>query len=237
MDTLGITRWHSQEDLCLWIWPTHATSVTPFSHSICSCLHWNQKNCHSASIRSCYHNKNLHILWKIPYLPRLWHNDEATKVIRDCSAAKPVFFNCLAHYKFSQCSSKHQCHKYSRKYLVYPEVWHKLPKLQCWPQQHVQLCLWCQQYSNYHHDYHTTSATTSLYIAGDNVHLLKTAITSVYANDTGIEANIFLVEGYQRSFIAKSLARILQVQPHHTEHICLALFGSPTTSVVLVPRY
>ena len=37
-----------------------------------------------------------------------------------------------------------------------------------------------------------TSATTSLHIAGDNVCLLKTAVANVYANDTGIEANILL---------------------------------------------
>ena len=76
-----------------------------------------------------------------------------------------------------------------------------------------------------------TSATTSLHIAGDNVCLLKTAVANVYANDTGIEANILLDESSQRSFLTEGLARSLRVQPHHTEDISLASFGSPTTLV------
>ena len=76
-----------------------------------------------------------------------------------------------------------------------------------------------------------TSATTSLHIAGDNVCLLKTAIANVYANDTGIEANILLDEGSQRSFLTEGLAKSLHVQPHHTEDIYLASFGSPTTLI------
>ena len=76
-----------------------------------------------------------------------------------------------------------------------------------------------------------TSATSSLHIAGDNICLLKTVVAHVYANGTGIEANILLDEGSQRSFLTEGLARSLRVQPHHTEDICLASFGSPTTLV------
>ena len=76
-----------------------------------------------------------------------------------------------------------------------------------------------------------TSATTSLHIAGDNVCLLKTAVANVHANGTGIEANILLDEGSQRSFLTEGLARSLRLQPHHTEDISLASFGSPTTQV------
>ena len=77
----------------------------------------------------------------------------------------------------------------------------------------------------------TTSAATSLHVAGDDVCLLKTAVANVYANDTGIEATILLDEGSQRSFLTEGLARNLRVQAHHTEDICLALFGSPTALV------
>ena len=73
-----------------------------------------------------------------------------------------------------------------------------------------------------------TSASSSLHVAGDNVCLLKTAVANVYANNTGIEANILLDEGSQRSFLTECLARSLQLQPDHTEDICLASFGSST---------
>lgn len=76
----------------------------------------------------------------------------------------------------------------------------------------------------------TTRATSSLHIAGDNVCLLKIAVANVYTNDTGIEANIFLDEGSQRSFLTEGLASLC-VQPHHTKDTCLATFGSPTTLV------
>ena len=77
----------------------------------------------------------------------------------------------------------------------------------------------------------TTSAATSLHVAGNNVCLLKTAVANVYANDTGIEATILLDEGSQRSFLTEGLARNLRVQAHHTEDICLASFGSLTALV------
>ena len=76
-----------------------------------------------------------------------------------------------------------------------------------------------------------SNSTTSLHVAGDNVCLLKTAVANVYANDTGIEATILLDEGSQRSFLTEGLATNLKVQTDHTEDICLASFGSPTTLV------
>ena len=104
--------------------------------------------------------------------------------------------------------------------LVSPEEWHKHPKPQCCPEQHGYV-------SGANNTPTTamttivTSATTSLYTAGDKVHLLKTAITNVYANDTGIEANILLGEGYQRSFLAKGLTRISWVAtpPSHWAYL------------------
>ena len=75
------------------------------------------------------------------------------------------------------------------------------------------------------------NATTSLHAAGDHVCLLKTAVANVYANDTGIEATILFDESSQWSFLTKGLAKSLRVQTHHTEEICLASFGSPTTLV------
>ena len=53
----------------------------------------------------------------------------------------------------------------------------------------------------------------------------------MYTNHTGIEPNILLDEGSQRSFLTEGLARSLGVQPHCTEDISLALFGSLTTLV------
>jgi len=55
---------------------------------------------------------------------------------------------------------------------------------------------------------------------------LKTAVANVYANKIGIEANILLDEGSQRSFLTKGLASSLQLHPDHTEDIGLASFGS-----------
>ena len=143
-------------------------------------------------------------------------------------------FNCLAHHKVSQCNSKYRCRKCSRKH-------------------HTSLCTHKsdttpQGNNSANHNRNSTlgsnntmttttmttiasNATTSLHVAGDNVCLLKTAVANVYANDTGIEATILLDEGSQRSFLTEGLATNLKVQTDHTEDICLASFGSPTTLV------
>ena len=78
-----------------------------------------------------------------------------------------------------------------------------------------------------------TNTSSSLHVAGDNVCLLKTAVANVYANNTGIEANVLLDEGSQSSFLAEGLARSLRLQPDYTEDISLASFGS---SAALVRR-
>ena len=141
-------------------------------------------------------------------------------------------FNCLARHKMSQCTSRNRCRKCSRKH-------------------HTSLCNQqggnnsSSNASDHQNSSNTpdtvttltttagmtiiaTSASSSLHVAGDNVCLLKTAVANVYANNTGIEANILLDEGSQRSFLTECLARSLQLQPDHTEDICLASFGSST---------
>ena len=113
-------------------------------------------------------------------------------------------FNYLARHKVSQCTSRHRCLKCSRKH-------------------HTSLCNQqggsnnSSNASDHQNSSNTpdtvatptttagmttipTSASSSLHVAGDNVCLLKTAVANVYANNTGIEANILLDEGPKDRF-------------------------------------
>ena len=71
--------------------------------------------------------------------------------------------------------------------------------------------------------------TTSLHLASNQTCLLKTAVASISAGGTYVEANILFDEGSQRSFLAKGLADCLQVQPHDTVELSLSTFGNGTS--------
>ena len=60
---------------------------------------------------------------------------------------------------------------------------------------------------------------------------LKTAVATVSAEGTYVEANILFDEGSQRSFITKSLADCLTLQPHGTEELSISTFGTQTSHV------
>ena len=72
--------------------------------------------------------------------------------------------------------------------------------------------------------------TSTLHLAG-NTCLLKTAIATVSSATIQVEANILFDKGSQRSFLSRSLASSLHVQPYKREDICLSAFGSQTPSI------
>ena len=75
-------------------------------------------------------------------------------------------------------------------------------------------------------------ATTSLHLASNQTCQFKTAIATISAGDTYVEANILFDEGSQCSFLAKGLADCLQVQPHDTVELSLSTFGNDTSHTV-----
>ena len=143
------------------------------------------------------------------------------KARKDLVAQKNLCFNCLGRHKVKVCSSKHKCRKCHRKH-------------------HTSLCTESstenQDAAEEPVNTSTTlntivSTTTSLHLASNNVCLLKTAITTVSANGTYVEANILFDEGSQRSFISKGLADCLQVLPHGSENLSISTFGTETSHV------
>ena len=75
------------------------------------------------------------------------------------------------------------------------------------------------------------ATATSLHLAGNNICLLKTAVATISASGTCVEANILFDEGSQRSFITKSLADCLQLQTHATEELSISTFGAQTSQI------
>ena len=162
------------------------------------------------------------------------HSPKDCKVIADNQARKEfvkqrnLCFNCLGRHKVSACTSKHRCRKCHRKH-------------------HTSLCTdGSSETSTSRQDTtkdpisnsSTLSTTvsppttaTALHLAGSNICALKTAVATVSAEGTSVDASILFDEGSQRSFITKSLADCLMLQPHGTEELSISTFGTQTSHV------
>ena len=162
------------------------------------------------------------------------HSPKDCKVIADNQARKEfvkqrnLCFNCLGRHKVSTCTSKHRCRKCRRKH-------------------HTSLCTDSSSEPNTPRQDTTKepiissatlsttvsppTTTTALHLAGNNICILKTAVATVSAEGTYVEANILFDEGSQRSFITKSLADCLTLQPHGTEELSISTFGTRTSHV------
>ena len=77
----------------------------------------------------------------------------------------------------------------------------------------------------------STPQDLSLYLAGDSVCLLKTAVAMVSSSKVKVEASILFDEGSQRSFISQKLANNLQLHSRKKEDICLSSFGSQAPTI------
>ena len=152
------------------------------------------------------------------------HAAIACEVYKDVPARLEVIkqgwlcYNCLAHHRVSQCSSKYRCRKCSGKH-------------------HTSIC--CKEAnkvpdndrSNESKEPPTTSTATLTafvppHLTRSTACLLKTAIATVVNDDLQAEANILFDEGSQRTFITEKLANMLALLPHKSEHINLSSFGS-----------
>ena len=158
------------------------------------------------------------------------HSPTKCEVITDRQARKEfvvqknLCFNCLGRHKVNICKSKHRCRKCNRKH-------------------HTSLCTVDsgpeKQDKKESTADNTTLSTivsppataTSLHLAGNNICLLKTAVATISASDTCVEANILFDEGSQRSFITKSLADCLQLQACGTEELSISTFGAQSSHV------
>ena len=63
-------------------------------------------------------------------------------------------------------------------------------------------------------------------------HLLtKTAVATISASSTCMEANTLFDEGSQCSVVTKSLENCLQLQTHGTEELSISTFGAHTSQI------
>ena len=143
-------------------------------------------------------------------------------------------YNCLAHHKVSQCTSKFRCKRCKRKH-------------------HTSLCDGGALKSNESSetsksserekndqkvgDQQTSVVHTALTpashpgsLCNSTVCLLKTAIAPIIAGDVRKQANILFDEGAQRSFISAEMAAELNIIPTTTEGLALASFGTDSTA-------
>ena len=133
-------------------------------------------------------------------------------------------FNCLAHHKVSNCTSRFRCRKCQRRH-------------------HTSLCNGGKTTkpasSPVTSDTQTVqgdSTQASAYViptANQNatsICLLKTAIAPIQSDTMKCTANILFDEGAQRSFITEQLARALQIIPTITEKVALSSFGTTSHS-------
>ena len=134
-------------------------------------------------------------------------------------------FNCLAHHKVTQCTSKYHCRRYQRKH-------------------HTSLCSGEPPKNSSSNNKQTTpediqdSSQVSTNIVPASTHkpqalitcLLKTAIATVTAGNIKTSANILFDEGAQRSFITAQLAAELQISPTTSEQVALSSFGARSQS-------
>ena len=141
-------------------------------------------------------------------------------------------FNCLAHHKVSQCTSKFRCRKCQRKH-------------------HTSLCgddppdPPKNSSSNEAPKTKTTANTSARDPTPAGTHivpvsnhdsqtlttcLLKTAVAPVVAGNIKTTANILFDEGAQHSFITTELAEELHINPTTTEQVALSSFGAKARS-------
>ena len=132
-------------------------------------------------------------------------------------------YNCLAHHRVSQCTSKSRCRKCKRKH-------------------HTSLCSSDSPTKDTIPEKNTSdnpaTTTTGGFLTPASCSeapqnptcLLKTAVAPIVASNTRSQANILFDEGAQRSFISAEMANELQISPTSTADIAVASFGTTTTN-------
>ena len=143
-------------------------------------------------------------------------------------------FNCLAHHKVSQCTSKFRCRKCKRKHhtslcdggALKSSETGETPKSN--GRETNDQRVGDQPASTVHTTLTPVSHRGSL--RNSTVCLLKTAVAPIIAGDVRRQANILFDEGAQRSFISADMAAELNIIPTTTEGLTLASFGTDSTA-------
>ena len=158
------------------------------------------------------------------------HSSHACEVVTDYQKWLDIVkrgklcYNCLAHHKISQCTSRFRCRKCKKKH-------------------HTSLCSSEPPKPNERENsnqkgldnsisvVHTTLTPASRSIPPhiNTACLLKTAIAPISAGDVKAQANILFDEGAQRSFISAEMAAELHITPATSEDISIASFGTNCT--------
>ena len=134
-------------------------------------------------------------------------------------------YNCLAHHRVSQCTSKFRCRKCKKKH-------------------HTSLCSsdsptqgTTPEKKNASDDTPTTTTGGFLTPASCSAApqnptcLLKTAVAPIVAGNTRSQANILFDEGAQQSFISAEMASELQISPTSRTDIAVASFGTTSATI------
>jgi len=140
-------------------------------------------------------------------------------------------FNCLAHHRVSQCSSRNRCRKCNGKH--HTSICNRSAPSGSNPTSSNDSATTTrnqsQSPSNSTASTDTTASLSTIvpsHLTRNTVCLLKTAIATVVNGSVQAEAHILFDEGSQRSFLTEKLARLLEVVPCSSEHISLTSFGS-----------
>ena len=120
-------------------------------------------------------------------------------------------FNCLGKHRVSTCSSRHRCRKCHCKHHTSLYTVADPPK----KEENTETPPVTKE-GSFSTVVSQPVTTASLHLASNQTCLLKTAVATISAGDTYVEANILFDEESQRSFLTKGLADCLQVQPHAT---------------------
>ena len=153
-------------------------------------------------------------------------------------------FNCLAHLKVAQCTSKFRCKQCNKKH--HTSICHALFANVEPPQvpppssnQSTTKETTNQTSQNTPTNQTNNSTTTGSYTTvtspplsalHTSVCLLKTAIADISSEVTTVEGHILFDEGAHRSFITHELADTLQLQPTRHEIIAVSSFGAQVST-------
>ena len=156
-------------------------------------------------------------------------------------------YNCLAHHKASQCTSRRRCKHCNQKHhtSLCPPVPVVVPPLALTPNNTqpppTPVANTTQPPPQTSTASNSVPASTTItrpqppLVPTRSACLLKTtAIATVPAGPYSTEGNILLDEGAQRSFISQDLADRLCLKATHTERISLSSFGNPVSAARLL---
>ena len=147
-------------------------------------------------------------------------------------------YNCLAHHKVSQCTSRRRCKHCNQKHhtsLCPPAVipTHK-PQHTLAANKPKPPPAQASLTTNSVPALTTVTRPQPQAVSPHSACLLKTAIATVSAGAYSTEGNILLDEGAQRSFISQDLADRLCLKATHTEQISLSSFGNSVSAARLL---